>query len=1349
MFKRKGLLFSIRRYALVVAIVFVAISSFLFAVCIKNALAATTYMTASIDSDDGMVDFSPGIDDAVANFSYRKNGTVGSISNIYDAKIVLQNLPEDRAKRLSVHLPVGMYWQDDGSSDNYILSQLDVSYGTSGIVKTPVSDAPIMGYNYPNSGTRDYYLQKGTEAITLNIKIRVDWQLDLAYVSDAVIARLYIDDAELEMAHVDVNTPSGLSAGGTFYNTSNRMYVNPGATFQADNGYYRLIRASWVSGQYSVNRPIKEVIFQMVLDDPSARIVLKGGTTGWTLDDSLSSEGKYTLTRTTASFNNGEFSLPFAIVIPDDAPSGKVYTLQNTAKTVLAQTAGAEDRVMDFRNSQKLYFEVLPSSSLVSINTSSLKPTNQNTSFDITYNSSVYAEPDVQGEIGRFYVNNRGSSESAPLHAKLTFDTDVLGVMNLELGCAPGHTIEKIHIKTNSGIDKDVEINRTCNAYGYAGAVTYVALGLERFDYIKEVEYDFGAIPAGFQITHTAHDSIAIAYTGRLLSNEMQGVATLELSEIDNPDRTIGPAKTTTKHVDGGGTLDITNLGTQIINAGNSLSFAVNVKNWAGGTNYDNTVLSPVLYIRQEVRDAAGNFLPISNLKIETDSLRGSKDITELFGDIEFTDTPTARVYKIDGRNVPDGRASLSATYVGEDGRVGESSITVRWSVKTDLSTPDQQYKIADMFFAQDPDRGGNITTHYMRGDPFGVSGVAYNTIYAATTNYYQIRGWKAINVGNSGKHTSSSDWLIWDEDSNPITIGAADGSFADMRIAFSNNSGVDVPGPTTIYVPIPKAGQNWGGLSANNADFEFSVALDSEITNPNGDSFTIAYGRNVTPSDNGANLESQSDKFSTDISNWTDEDWQDVNCIRIIAHDIPANAPGEIDNYDFIYRLKVIDAENAIDGATNTWRPTYFQRLTNSIGDVFSGWYRGSYVSIRLADGKMSGRLFIDVDEDGRKDIDEEYLEESDWSVKLYDADSGRLVRESQTNAQGAYSFIELAMGEKAYYAIVENKHPIDAEGGPKYIFAPKTSTDDGYNIDNSASGSTNTTPLHQTARISGITPSKATGRAIYNIGLVNYIPTEQYTFSLLFDDEDNAYNTRPSAVDLIDGDTTISLDAAAGIIDRELPRYDSRMNRLEHNITAPDLAGYDKDLLVSEDGRTIHISYKLKKYKYTIRHRIKSTDAIISEDTEELYYGQVFNSRPIADDARIELDSTDGAESGIIQNDTGTTYYYTLRRGTVTTHYYIDGTTQKAAEDSSRDYDAGEQYETSPIDIDGYEYLSKSGDSSAGVVDSLEREVIYYYRKNDSGDNVVPNTGDQIAAYLAIAVSCILGLIIVVRWR
>ena len=49
---------------------------------LHNSRAAAVYMTATITDDNGLVDFSQGIDDAVANFSYTRVGSNSADSNI-------------------------------------------------------------------------------------------------------------------------------------------------------------------------------------------------------------------------------------------------------------------------------------------------------------------------------------------------------------------------------------------------------------------------------------------------------------------------------------------------------------------------------------------------------------------------------------------------------------------------------------------------------------------------------------------------------------------------------------------------------------------------------------------------------------------------------------------------------------------------------------------------------------------------------------------------------------------------------------------------------------------------------------------------------------------------------------------------------------------------------------------------------------------------------------------------------------------------------------------------------------------------------------------------------------------
>lgn len=1290
--------------------------------------AATSYMRATIIGDNGEVNFTPGIDNAVADFSFVKYGDNGASSQIYDVKISLRDMPNDVDKKLQVTLPVGMYWQDDGASDTNLSSQLDVSRGKNGIESLPVDAEPVLGYNYPNSGSRIYYFAPGSVALAINLKVKVDSVIDTSYIEDAIKSEFYIGDTVIETAHVDVSVPDGLSTEGRFYIASRNLYVKSGETFQTNEGYYRLVRSSRVIGQYDVKKLIKNTTFNFHVSDPAVKIVLLEPGNTWSIDDSGAANGDYVITNTYNTANTGSITIPYAFVIPDDAEDGATYTVIATAKTTYYEPDGTE-RTLDFANTQTIKLEVLPNGDLVTIGWSDLDPSKAKTANDNSYSATSSSEPYAQGSLGVFRINNKGSSDSETLRARVTFDTNVLGVMALEIGCGPGTKVEKLHVKTKSGIEKDIDYNKTCNQYGFASSITYAEMGLERFDYIKEIEYDFGAIPAGHQISQGAHDVHGFAYVGRFLGDaDDKGVATMELFEKDNPAKTTGVAKVTTGYTSNGGTLDLTNHATQVINAGGALNFNYRVTNWAGTTKYNNTVAKPIIYIRQEAKDAAGNFLPISNLKINNDTARGNEDITAYFNHITYEDTAEARVYKLDTSSVPDGKASLCAVYIGEDGVwYNNVGINISWSVNTDITTPDQHYNIADMVFVTDPDRTGNITTHYNRGDPFNITGTPHNTVYAATTSYYQIRGWMSIGVENSGKHTASEQWLTWEDGANPITIGTAEGSLADMKAAMINNSGVEVEGPTVIYFPIPKKDENWGSLNYDDKAFEFSTALTGAVTNPDKDHFVIEYGKNITPTDDGLGLQSESSKFSSNTSGWTSDDWSEVNCIKITATDIPANQPGTADNYDFIYKLKVIDSTNASDGAVNTWRPIYYQQLTNSAGDVFAGWYKGSYVSVKLAEGKVSGQIFIDSNENGKKDNNEQDLKEAGWKIDLYDKASNRLVRSTTSDANGKYNFIELAMSADGYYINVTNKHPIgDTETA--YLFTKKgaTSNTGAYNTDNQAEGSTSGNPIHGSAYVGPVSPSNTAGEATYNIGVVEYVATNSYSGQVSFSDQNNRFSTRPATVNITATDsdgktTTISVATDGdGKWTKDLPNYNDRGQKLQYEFSAPDLDNYNmSDQRVSDS--EYNARYVQKTATLTVNHYKKgTTEELAQTESSTVYWGQTYTTTMAEVGSNYELDSVKGKESDAVSGDVTVTYYYRLKTGTITTHYYIKGTKTSIAPDVVQTKNYTETYTTSPLETipaayQNYELVSEHPEDYTGTVSKPSVEVIYYYQKKD----------------------------------
>lgn len=890
--------------------------------------------------------------------------------------------------------------------------------------------------------------------------------------------------------------------------------------------------------------------------------------------------------------------------------------------------------------------------------------------------------------------------------------------------------INAISYKTISGKEDTVDPGLTCTQYGVSALIAYTKLGNDIDDYISEIEYEIGVIPAATQLRSAAQNdgSIGFVWLGRWLDENKQGVARVEIYDTDDQSVTTGLA-TTTSSLTSKTNLTITAMPTQIVDAGGTLNFSFEASGY-GTTNLNHNygIRNPVVYIRSEMKDAEGNFLPISNVRVTNGASRGNIDITSEFGQITYEDTDTARVYVLDGRNVQNGRASITTHAISTTGTETSSSIQVSYSIDTSLTTPSQAYNIADMVFIQNPDATSISSSSTVAGNRFNIGDGKSNMASVATTNYYQVRGWSSIGVENSGKHAKSDTWLTWSEGASPITIGSVEGSYADMKTTLINNSGVKVAGPTTTYLPIPKKGDNWGSLNNDGDEFEFSTALTGAISNPNSSYFTIAYGKNVAPSDNGTQLDGESSKFTTNTSGWTTSDWEEVNCVKITAINIPANAPGTSDSYEFIYKLKVTDASNAHDGAINTWRPIYFQQLTNSAGDIFAGWYKGSYVSVQLADGKVSGQIFIDANENGKKDANEADLKEAGWKVEIYDIASNRLVQSTETDANGKYGIIELSASENNYYITVTNKHPIDGTG-TTYLFTPKgdASNVGAYNTDNQAEGSKTSTPAHTTAYIGPISPSQANGAATYNIGVVEYVATEEYNGTVSFSDQNNKFSTRPTSVTI----TATASDNSAQTIDVQtngdgawttnLPKYNASGEKLSYTFSAPDFTNYDKNFKSSNNGYTYDVSYAQKTATLTVNHFKKDSSATLANTTTEtVYWGQSYQTAQATVDSNYEFDSVTGTPNGTVAGDITVTYYYKLKRGTVTTHFYIKDSSTSIATDVTREYNYTETYTTSPLAeipaaYANYELVSDKPEGYTGIVKAPITEVTYFYQKKD----------------------------------
>ena len=1170
--------------------------------------AESLYLRASIMDDNGVVDFSPGIDDAVARFSYVRSGAFGATSNIYDAKITLRGLPAagTTVKKLEIDLPLGMSWVDDASADKNLQSQMDTTKGTNGIEKTAVDQEKVLDYTFKDSGKRTYYMLPGTESIAVNIKVRMDTYVDIGYIEDAIKATLTVDDYT-EVAKLDVDAYKNDSAGGKFYNANYTYYVKAGDYYGGNEGYNKLTYASYAGGVYDVKRLALQTRMYFHVNNLNAKIELNTTDTKYVLDSSDAANGNYVLTYTPTVASNMSFYAPWKILIPAGATDDVIVT--GHGETDHWQIGGGK-RAVPFVNEYKLTLKIAPATEKVSVGISGLGSTNDAKAVSFNATTRVFVTPQDQqtGVLGYNYIMNRGSVDSAPKTVKMTFDTEAFGVMGVRLSCEPGNTITTVHIKTKSGIEKDVAINKQCNTYGWAGEFTYANFGTERTDYLAELTYNMGKVPAVTQLRKAMTDDAtwSLAWVGARFTDEQDGYATVEVYDTDNSANTTGVSKVTSKFGKYA-SFDLSTMPTKVVDAGKSIDFKVNIQPWATSLVYQASTINPIIYIRQELRDKDGNFLPISNLKVRNGSSRGNVDITEKFGQVYSYDTDTAKVYVLDGRNVPDASANVSTSFVTSTGTISYTYLEVSYTVETTQTTPDQTHLLRDMVFVQAPGIN-SLATHQYSNDPYNLRGdIAGVIVHNNGTNYYQVRGSQSITVDNLAKHGNSNTWSKWSEGANPIAIGTSDVSSLNMNMQVVNNSGVQVPGPTTIYMPVPKQGENWGGLNYNGEDFEFSTALTGPLNNPDENVFEIYYGKGITPSEDGSVLEGYASQFTNDTSNWTAADWKAVNCVKIVARNIPVtDAATALSGYDFGYSVRVVDIDGVADGATDTWRPIYYQKLTNSDGDSFAGWYGASYISIRLADSKINGQLFVDANKNGKFDAGENALKESGWSIELYDRASNQLVQTTTTDADGKYEFIELLNADDGYYINVVNKHPITYGTDGGYLFTKKgTASNIGsYNKENQAVGNKLSNPAHANGYIGPVSPARAVGEATYNVGVYDYVANVNYTANVSFDDKNNLSGNRPQTIKLTaksEGIDDIVNNLGTGSTALALPLYNTSGDALDYSFVAEDIVGYDKTISIANG--VITIKYTQKEAQMQTTATITAPVSVDSKDSEIEY--------------------------------------------------------------------------------------------------------------------------------------------------
>lgn len=1040
------------------------------------------------------------------------SATIGYASDAekdYSMMVVLTFPSAAVNKSATITLAEGLKFQDDGSGDATVSTLLDS-------VVNSTNAAPYgLGSSMTNTGSKTYNFKAGVEVVTLSLSVRADsrYWYDNA-IDNAITVTMNYDGSqqyEVQLEKLTVN-----SSNKTLH-TANGNYTGYAAmdtniTLYGQDRQFFFAMSTW--NVYSHFFGSLEAIF--TVSNPNC-IVTNTDPANWTLDDTYAAIGIYTFKYkgTGGAGLAASFVVPIQFNFPSSAFSaGEEVTVYRNSNAELygGKTVFWPQRTMKFT--------IVGGDSEVFVNYTSVASAISAS----TLNESLTAlsgstSPTLNGTVGSYSVGNRGGKASGAQTVELHFDEDMLGVLALDLAIpyykqdgTTRETVTQVEYQTVNGSGWVTKTGLSLTAYEAVNQYRYISwatLGItqdpmETGNYITAIRYTLSSIPAASVLgVNNSRNGIF----GVTLSPGIGQKAESTVSVYDPVDAADESKWTTGKiysdHTRNYIALHFGSVSSTSVSrsAGETFSFShrilVYASNRGSGAYISSAVEHPIIYLRSE----SGN--PISNIKIV--NTRGT-DITSYL-DIDSSLVGGVWTYKIDTSNVPGDGAAIAAYSVLSNGTLNGKDIFVSYDIATQ-PTDSGTYDYVDMLFVETPPPTDYTNYAARSATPLGPHNIGTGTgrvwwLTASNLGSYTIEPRTDIAVSLSAKHYRAADsaYAAWSAGSNPIAIGVGNNSAMDIKLDVKNLSGMAVTSPTTIYLPIPKEGENWSSLMYNGA-FEFSMVLKDEITLPIGVSGTVTYG-NVNPTDNGDTLNGYT------FGAWNSANAGDYNCVKIVL-----NGLSDSSNPVSITMQVAVDqgSPGLTDGMVDIWSPYYYEDLTNSEGKEFKMWVQGSYLATETAMGEIQGWIWLDDNIDGIKDTSENSLTitaADGWTVDVYAAGTVGTGSPLQTVTIGEdddgsaidnyYHITDILSGSGKYDLVVNNPD------NTQYIF-----TRIGTGItDNKTAGTA--ADQHTTGTISNPTAAVPTGgtlgteEALYNIGV---IPAGT-TFSLTWQSQDATKGT------------------------------------------------------------------------------------------------------------------------------------------------------------------------------------------------------------------------------------------------
>ena len=146
-----------------------------------------------------------------------------------------------------------------------------------------------------------------------------------------------------------------------------------------------------------------------------------------------------------------------------------------------------------------------------------------------------------------------------------------------------------------------------------------------------------------------------------------------------------------------------------------------------------------------------------------------------------------------------------------------------------------------------------------------------------------------------------------------------------------------------------------------------------------------------------------------------------------------------------------------------------------------------------------------------------------------------------------------------------------------------------------------------------------------------------------------------------------------------------------------------------------TINITNERITGTVTVHHYLEGTTTkLIEDETKVGNVGDIYATKP--NDTLLATynvnDEPENSSGTYTEGNIEVTYYYSQSSASVLVHHYLEGTTTKLAEDETIEGKAGDEYTTSPAEVDSKYELVETPANASGTMTKDPITVTYYYK-------------------------------------